>query len=111
MMVDQDGMRKFPKEGSLRLWWIGPEGTGGSPRLGTECGSELIKGAGPVEAETAGRSGGEYGGTGSGFGAVEWYDGASDAAGFVSYILVSGEARQPPMESGLANTTVLLRIA
>jgi len=57
----------------------GPLGTGGRPGEALEPGSGLMSGAG-VEflAEGLELSGGEYGGTGSGLGTVEWYEGASE---------------------------------
>ena len=63
---------------------MGPLGTGGRPWRGAEPGSELMSGAGlvfPELTDVAERSGGEYGGTGSVLFTVEWYEGASEAAG------------------------------
>jgi len=60
-MVDQDGMRNWPSEGTV-VWGMGPVGTGGRPCRGADPGSELMSGAGlpfPELAEVAERSGGE----------------------------------------------------
>lgn len=58
----------------------GPLGTGGRPGEALEPGSELMSGAGVefLVEEVIELSGGEYGGTGSGLGTVEWYEGASE---------------------------------
>jgi hypothetical protein len=82
LTLDHDGMRNWLSDGAT-LCLGGPVGTGGRPcRLGEEEPS-LFRGAGPRRDETpavdggdgAGaveRAGGEYGGTGSGLGTVEW---------------------------------------
>jgi hypothetical protein len=100
-MVDHDGVRKELSEGSAfgPEMIRGPEGTGGSPRVGVDWlpslgsieGNELVlwwwrvglelalDEVDPV-VEVAVR--GVYAGMVSVLGTVEWYDGASDTARF-----------------------------
>ena len=93
-MLDQVGMRKAPRLGrsDRREGIRGAEDAGGmggrpgatkpSGARGKRLGAVLCRGTEEgAGAEAVGRSRGEYGGTGSKLGTVEWYDGASDASG------------------------------